>query len=89
MADAIADYIRNLWEAAGNTNCAADRPLYEKYLADAAVLLALVVTGAELAQIGDAVRHRERLWGRTWLQDEVYGKPADAFEAIKEQLRGT
>ncbi len=89
MADALADYILKLSEAAANTHFSADRPLYEKYLADAAVLLALIVSGADPGQIDDAVKRHERLWGHTWLQDEVFKKPADAFEVFKGQLRAT
>ena len=87
MVDALADYILKLSEAAATTYFAADRPLYEKYLADAAVLLALVVSGAEPQQINESVKRHERLWGHTWLKDEVFKKPADAFEVFKEQLR--
>ena len=86
MVDALADYVLKLSEAAANTHFADDRPLYEKYLADAAVLLALVVSGAKASDIDTAVERHERLWGQTWLQDDVFKKPADAFSAFKDQL---
>jgi hypothetical protein len=46
MKTEIAQHILNLREAASMTHRAEDRPLYEKYLADAAVLLALAETEA-------------------------------------------
>jgi len=89
MTKALADYILKLSEAAANTHFAADRPLYENYLADAAVLLALVVRCAEPSQIDEAVKRHERLWGYSWLQDDVFKNPADAFKEFKDQLRAS
>jgi len=47
MKKELATYILKLNEAAQTTKRAEDRSLYEKYLASAAVILALVESGAE------------------------------------------
>ena len=41
MKKEIAQYVLSLQDAAEKTHRAEDRPIYAKYLADAAVLLAL------------------------------------------------
>lgn len=60
--------------------------MYASYLADAAVLLALVVDGAEKSKIGQYIQDHERLWGHTWLKDPVYKKPRESFEKIKKLI---
>ncbi len=86
MIDVLAQYILKLSEAASKTRNADDRPLYGMYLADAAVLLALIISNAEDSLVFDAVKSHERLWGHTWLQDEAYKIPVAAFKAFKNEL---
>ena len=86
MKKELATYILKLNEAAQTTRRAEDRPLYEKYLASAAVILALVESGAEKEAIQNEVQAHERLWGNTWLIDEVYKNPYNAWEKAKKAL---
>jgi hypothetical protein len=68
MDQALAEYILTLAQAAANTHYAADRPLYLKYLADAAVLLAQKISGKAASELTSLVRDHDRLLGITWLQ---------------------
>jgi len=86
MKTQLAAYVLKLNEAAQATKRVEDRPLYEKYLAHAAVNLALVESGAEIDTIRNEVQTHERLWGNTWLVDEVYKNPSNAWQKVKEAL---
>ena len=86
MTIALSEYILLLSNSASETKFAADRPTYQLLLANAAVLLAIVVRGADHSQIENAVNRHERLWGNTFLQDEVFRKPLDAFAEFKKQM---
>ena len=84
---AFARYILDLSEGLSNTHCAEDRPIFEAYLADVAVLFAMVVEGADRDAIQKRIEQHERLWGHTWLQDSAYKKPREIFDKIKELLK--
>jgi hypothetical protein len=71
LTERIARYVLGLEECASKTKRAEDRGIYQLYLADAAVLLAMAVAGQANAVRGRLEAH-ERLWGHTWPQDEVY-----------------
>ena len=86
MKKELATYILKLNESAQLTKQAEDRPLYEKYLASAAVILALVENDAEKETIKNEIESHERLWGNTWLLDDVYINPSDAWQKVKEAL---
>jgi hypothetical protein len=86
MKKELATYILKLNEAAKTTKRADDRSLYEKYLASAAVILALVESGAEKEVIQNEVQAHERLWGNTWLVDDVYKNPSSAWQKVKGVL---
>ena len=87
MKTEIAQYILSLSAAAAMTHRAEDRSLYEKYLADAAVLLALAETEAPSTSIiCEAVQSHERLWGNTWLVDDAYKRPSVAWQKVKQCL---
>ena len=79
-------YILKLHRAAQKTKRAEDRPLYEKYLASAAVILALAEKGAEKEILENEIRAHERLWGNTWLVDDVYKGPSNAWQEVKKAL---
>jgi hypothetical protein len=68
MDRAIAAYILVLAESNAKTHTAADRQLYQKYLADAAALLARAVSGASVSDLVPLIRDHERLLGLTWLK---------------------
>jgi hypothetical protein len=80
----VAAYIRALERGLRETRRAEDRPLYEKYLAGAAGLLAAVALDDPVQEIQARVEEHTRLWGYTWVQDPAY-KPA---AAMWEQIRG-
>ena len=84
MKKELATYILRLSEAAQSTKRAEDRPLYEKYLASAAVILALAESGAEKEIIQSKVQAHEHLWGNTWLVDDAYKVPSNAWQKVKE-----
>ena len=87
MKEELAKYILELNDAARSTSRAEDRPLYEKYLASAAVILALVESGAAEESVRDEVKAHERLWGTTWLVDVAYMGPSAAWERFKKAMR--
>lgn len=82
----LADYILALKDAAAHTRHAADRPVYESYLADAAVLLALATTDAPAAAVHSAIADHERRRGQTWLADDSRDTPDAAWQAVKAAL---
>lgn len=86
MKKELAEYVLKLNEAAQSTKRAEDRPLYEKYLAHAAVILALAESGAEKETIQKEVQTHERLWGNTWLVDDAYKNPSNAWQKVKDAL---
>jgi len=86
MEQAIASYILKLKAAAEATRQAEDRPLYERFLACSAVLLALVINGTERARIVSEVEAHERLWGSSWLEDEARNAPIAAWDGVKRAL---
>ena len=86
MKKELATYILKLNEAAQSTKRAEDRPLYEKYLASAAVILALVESGTEKDIVEKEVQTHERLWGNTWLLDNAYKSPSRAWQKVKAML---
>jgi hypothetical protein len=85
MDQAIAAYVLKVAEAAANTHTAADRPLYEKYLADASVLLAQAVAGAPASELAPLVRAHDRLLGITWLQGPEHQSIFAAWQGVIDQ----
>ncbi len=86
MKKELATYILKLNEAAKSTKRAEDRPLYEKYLAGAAIILALAESGAAREMIQNEVEAHERLWSNTWLIDDASKNPSDAWHKVKRAL---
>ena len=86
MKQELAAYILELNRAARATSGAGDRSLYEKYLAGAAVILALVERGAEKEVIQNEVQTHDRLLGNTWVVDDSYQGPGAAWQMVKEKL---
>lgn len=86
MKKQLAAYVLKLNEAAQATRRAEDRSLYERYLAHAAVILALAESDAGNEALRKAMEIHERLWGNTWLIDEVYKSPRSAWQKVKEAL---
>lgn len=86
MSERIAAYVLKLEDCARRTRRAEDRSLYEKYLADAAGMLAMSVAAKPSAALRERAESHERLWGHTWLQDDVYREAAEAWSAVKAEL---
>lgn len=67
LITALARFISEMERQAGSTHEAEDRPLYDKFLAKAAVIMAKV---EQDQAVGDDVATTERLFGHTWFKDE-------------------
>jgi len=85
MKKTCARYVLQLSESAAETHRAEDRGIYRSYLADAAVLLALIVSGAAHAEIVGKMEQHERLWGHTWLQDPAWEPARAAFDELRNK----
>lgn len=83
----IADYILCPNKCAESSSSANDRPLYVKYLADAAVLLALAEKGAEPNTMKQKLSDHERLLSQTWLEGPEHEAIFKAFELVKSKLK--
>ena len=82
----LAGYILDLSKSLSNATHAEDRPIYEAYLADVAVLFAMVVEGADKEAIQQRIEQHDRLWGHTWLQDPECEKPRRSYDKVKELI---
>jgi len=80
---ALADYILCLSESATHTHHANDRPLYQMYLADAAVMLALLVRGCEPGELQTRLELHERLWGQTFLAGPEHTVIGESWQRFK------
>ncbi|MDQ3820455.1 MAG: hypothetical protein M3362_22625 [Acidobacteriota bacterium] len=87
MKKDLADYILCLSEDLEHTHHANDRPLYEKYLADAAVLLALVERGVDVEELRRRVQNHERLLSNTWLVGDEHKSVLAAWQKFKTLLQ--
>ena len=79
----LADYVLCLSESLEQTRHANDRPLYQMYLADAAVLLALTVRGVESSQLQARIEQHERLCAQTFLAGPEHAAIAEAWRKFK------
>ena len=85
MDHTLAAYVLTLAEAATNTHTAADRSLYEKYLADAGIILAHAMTGMPISKLVPLLRAHDRLLGITWLQGPEHKEIFAAWKAAIDQ----
>ena len=86
MKEELVDYILCLSESLAHTGQANDRPLYEKYLADAAVLLALVERDVDIGELKQRVQNHERLLSNTWLVGDEHRAVFEAWGKFKALL---
>jgi hypothetical protein len=82
----LADYILCLSRSLEYTRHADDRPLYQSYLADAGVLLALLLRESRHPEIQSQIELHERRWGQTWLVGPEHTAVADAWRRFKRSL---
>lgn len=82
MKKALAEYILCLLDCLNKTNQANDRQLYEKYLADAGVILASLEVGIDTNELIKKVENHERLVGWSWVEDY----PSEGWIKFKELL---
>ena len=87
MKAELADYILCLSKSLAHTKQANDRPLYEKYLADAAVLLALVERGVDIGELKQRVHNHERLLSNTWLAGDEHKAIFEEWAKFKGLLK--
>jgi hypothetical protein len=85
MDQAIAAYVLQLAEAAEKTHTAADRSLYEKYLADAGALLAHAVAGMDIGRLTTLLHQHDRLLGNTWLQGPEHKEILATWHALLDR----
>jgi hypothetical protein len=86
LATELANYVLTLDDAAAHSRKADDKRLYEKYRAHAGILLALAVLDNDQQRLQEEIDAHEHLWVHSWLVDDAYQKPADAWAAIKIQF---
>ena len=83
---ALADYVICLSESLAHTHHAHDRSLYQMYLADVAVLLALVVRGSETSQLLVRIEQHERLCAQTFLTGPEHAAVAESWQRFKRTI---
>jgi hypothetical protein len=86
LTTALARFISEMEQQAGSAHEAEDRPLYDKFLAKTAIIVAKV---EQEKPIGDDLATMERLFGHTWFKDEdaytrIYTK-WDTFKGLLTQ----
>ncbi len=80
----FADYVMRLSESRAKTHHANDRPLYQRLLADAAPLLALLVERPDSAEVSAALQRHERLSSELFLSGPEYAAIAAAWRRFKD-----
>jgi len=87
---ALAEYIIVLRDSFANCHRAEDRPLYEKYLAEAAIMLAEVHLGGSLTKLKERVASERHSYGWGYLSYEE-GEAAESafhkFATLVEQSK--
>jgi hypothetical protein len=86
MKKLLAEYILALNNAAKATHYTADRPIYQMYLVEAGVLLALLEKETTKETLTEAMSAHECLRGNTWLQDPIFQESSTIWEKIKKQI---
>jgi len=84
LEKALANYVISLDDAAAKSREADDKPLYDKYRAHAGLLLALAVADSDRQRLEEEIAAHENLWVHSWLTDDAYQKPADAWRSIAD-----
>lgn len=79
---ALADYILCLSQSLEHTHHANDRPLYQSYLADISVLMAMLVRGAELSEIQSRIKSHGRLLGWSFIAGPEHDAVAKAWQTF-------
>ena len=80
----LAAYVLRLSNSLASTDHANDRPLYQRLLANAAPLLALVVADGEREQISGAIQRHERLSSELFIAGSEHVAIAEAWRRFKE-----
>ena len=84
ITTALARFISELARQASSTHEAEDRPLYDKFLAKAAIIMAKVERNQP---IGEDISTTERLFGHTWFKDEeAYTRIYEEWDTFKGLL---
>jgi hypothetical protein len=81
---ALADYILCLSQSLEHTHHANDRPLYQSYLAEAAVMLALFVRDSDASQIETLIQSHTRTLGHSWLVGPEHAAISKAWSTFVE-----
>lgn len=87
MTKELAEYILCLSKCLANTKQANDRQYYTMYLADAAVILALVEIAYSKEELKEKVDTHERFICNTWIANEDdYNSFYVAWDKFKQLL---
>ena len=81
---ALVDYILCLSQSLEHTHHANDRPLYQSYLAEAVVMLALLVSNSDMSQIEILIQGHARHLGYTWLVGPEHAAVEKAWRTFAE-----
>jgi hypothetical protein len=81
---ALVDYVLCLSDSLEHTHHANDRPLYQSYLAEAAVILALLMRDSSVNQIETLIQGHSRNLGYTWLVGPEHAAVEKAWKTFVE-----
>ena len=81
-----AEYVLRLSQALAEIRYAADRPMYQAYLADAAVLLALITRDDASPEIDARIALHERLCSQTFPSGPEQAAVAEAWQRFLRPL---
>ena len=81
---ALVDYILCLSQSLEHTHHANDRHLYQSYLAEAAVMLALLMKNADASQMETLIQNHGRNLGYSWLVGPEHAAVAKAWSTFAE-----
>ena len=77
ILNALTDYVTVLEDSVGTTSFANDRPIYQRHLAAAATIYAMVHRGASPSKLKEKVAEERHAYGWGYLQ----GNEGDAAES--------
>lgn len=84
MALEMARFISDLKRGLEQTTRTEDRPLFQSYLGQAAVIISKVLLDANQADLFNEIEANERLWGYSYLTGDWNQKFPDSYEAFKD-----
>jgi len=85
LIKALSEFILIVNDVNENTNVAEDRPIYQIFLATAAIISALIINGKPLTKEIDLMEHNI---GQTWIKDQnSYNKITISWRLFTDLLK--